>query len=65
METVETGDKYLGVRNVMHIEKRLREDQCERCRAFPERVGPRILLLESVNYFGASEYLSGRKKDES
>ena len=64
METVETGDKYLGVKNVMH-RKTLREDQCERCRAFPERVGPRILLLESVNYFGASEYPSGRKKDES
>ena len=64
METVETGDKYLGVRNVVQ-RKTLREDQCERCRAFPERVGPRILLLESVNYFGASEYPSGRKKDES
>ena len=24
-----------------------------------------ILLLESVNYLGASEYLSGRKKEES
>ena len=25
-------------------------------RAFPERVGPRILLLESVNYFGATDH---------
>ena len=25
-------------------------------RAFPKRVGPRILSLESVDYFGASEY---------
>ena len=24
-------------------------------RAFPKRVGPRILLLQSVDYFGASE----------
>ena len=49
-------------------------------RAFPERVGPRILSLESVDYFGTNEhfsenldgeanfgtreYLSGRKKEE-
>ena len=25
------------------------------CRAFRDRVGPRILLLESVDYFGTSE----------
>ena len=25
-------------------------------RAFPKRVGPRILSLESVDYFGASEH---------
>ena len=25
-------------------------------RAFPKRVGPRILLLESVDYFGTSEH---------
>ena len=31
-------------------------------RAFPERVGPRILSLESVDYFRTSDYLSGRKK---
>ena len=31
-------------------------------RAFPKRVGPRILSLESVDYFGTSELLSGRKK---
>ena len=30
----------------------------ERYRAFPERVGPRILSLESVQYFGTSEYFS-------
>ena len=32
---------------------------------FPERVGPRILSLESVDYFGTSEYFSGREKEES
>ena len=33
-----------------------------RFRAFAERVGPRILSLESVDYFGTSEHFSGRKK---
>ena len=32
------------------------------CRAFPERVGSRILLLESV---GTSDYFSGRKKKKN
>ena len=31
-------------------------------RAFPKRVGPRILSHESVDYFGTSALLSGRKK---
>ena len=31
-------------------------------RAFPERVGPRILSLESVDYFGKTDHFSGRKK---
>ena len=30
----------------------------QRCRAFREQVGPRILLLESVDYFGTSEYFT-------
>ena len=34
-------------------------------RAFPERVGPRILSLESVNYFGTTDHFSGRKKKEN
>ena len=29
-----------------------------------ERVGPRILSLESVDYLGTSEHLSGREKKE-
>ena len=33
-----------------------------RFRAFPERVGPRILSFESVEYFETSEHFSGRKK---
>ena len=28
------------------------------CRTFRERVGPRILLLESVDYFGTGECFS-------
>ena len=31
-------------------------------RAFPEWVDQQIPLLESVDYFGANEYFSGRKK---
>ena len=33
-------------------------------RAFPKRVGPRILSLESVDYFGTSEHcwVAGKKK---
>ena len=31
-------------------------------RAFPKRVGPRILSHESADYFGTSELPSGRKK---
>ena len=30
----------------------------QRCRAFREPVGPRILLLESVDYFETSEYFT-------
>ena len=30
--------------------------------AFPERVGPRILSLESVDYFGTTDHFSGQKK---
>ena len=32
-------------------------------RAFPERVGPRILSLESVDYFGTTDHFSGRNKN--
>ena len=31
-------------------------------RAFPKQVGPRILSLESVDYFGTSEHYSGKKR---
>ena len=33
-----------------------------RFRVFPEGAGPRILSLESVDYFGTTEHFSGRKK---
>ena len=42
-----------------------RIESYERRRAFPEPVGPRILSLESVNYFGTSDYSSGREKEHS
>ena len=32
-------------------------------RVFPERIGPRILSLESVDYFGTNEHYSVRKKE--
>ena len=35
-----------------------------RFRAFPERVCPRILSLESVDYFGTSEHFGVEKKEE-
>ena len=53
-ETVETGTKNRCVIEATHV--------CEeslgkiKFRAFPKRVGPRILSLESVDYFGASEH---------
>ena len=32
------------------------------CQVFSELLGPQIISLLSVDYFGASEYFSGRKK---
>ena len=32
----------------------------KRCRAFPERVSPRTLSLESIDYIGTREYFSGK-----
>ena len=34
-------------------------------RAFPERIGPRILSLESVDYFGRTDHFSVRKKEKN
>ena len=56
-ETVEAGDKNQGVR------RDLLKASCMFCEAFPKRVGPRVLSLESIDYFGTSEYFSGRKKE--
>ena len=36
-----------------------------RFRAFPERVSPRILSLESVDFFETSEHFSGREKKKN
>ena len=33
-------------------------------RAFPEQVSPRIMSLESADYFGTCEHFSGQKKKE-
>ena len=41
----------------MHVLRRKR-----RFRAFPEWFCPRILWLESVDYFGTREHLGGRRK---
>ena len=54
METVETGTKNRCVIEATYVSRRkLRKDKI---RAFPKRVGPRILSLESVDYFGTSEH---------
>ena len=58
-EIVETGDKNRGMTSDMHM-------FCEEIkRDFPERDSPRTLSLESFDYFGTTEYFSGRKKEES
>ena len=36
-----------------------------RFRAFPERVGPRTLSLESVDFFETSEHFSSREKKKT
>ena len=33
--------------------------------AFPEQVGPRILSLESVDYFGTTDHFNGQKKENN
>ena len=61
VESVEPGDRNGGVTKAMHTKRR--KYKCKRCRAFPEQVGSQFLWLESVDYFGTSEYFSGRKKE--
>ena len=54
MDTVETGTKNrCEVEATMFCEESLGKIKF---RAFPKRVGPRILLLQSADYFGTSEY---------
>ena len=53
VETVETGTKNrCEVEATMFCEESLGKIKF---RAFPKRVSPRILSLESIDYFGASE----------
>ena len=49
-EFVETGTKNRYVIKATHVLRKVK------FRAFPKRVGPRILSLESVDCFGASEH---------
>ena len=42
-----------------------KKERLMRFRAFPERVGPRILSLESVDFFETSEHFSGREKKKT
>ena len=58
-ETVETGNKNRCVTEATHVlRKKLRK---VKFRAFPKRVGQRILSLESVDYFGTSEWSKKNK----
>ena len=50
-ETVETGNKNRCATEATHVSWRKL-----RFRAFPDRVCPQILSLESVDYFGTSEH---------
>ena len=55
-EIVETEDGNCTCHGAMlYFVKKAQERLTQRCRAFQERVGSRILLLESVDYFGTSE----------
>ena len=54
MDTVETGTKNrCEVEATMFCEESLGKIKF---RAFPKRLSPRILSLESIDYFGASEH---------
>ena len=58
MET-EDGNCYLSQRHALFCEESLGKIDAEMSmQAFRERVGPRILLLECVDYFRASEYFT-------
>ena len=54
METVETGTKNRCVIEVTHVLPRSLGKI--KFRAFLRRVGPRVLSLEAVDYFGTSEH---------
>ena len=62
---VETGTRNCCVIEATHVSKESLGKI--KFRAFPKRVGPRILSLESVDYFGTSKHygtlLSGDRKN--
>ena len=60
MEIVETedGNCYLSQRHALFCEESLGR-LMQTCRAFREPVGPRILLLKSVDYFETTENFDG------
>ena len=67
-ETVETGDKSCDVTdNIFRAPCMFWEESLGNINAqdvaFPERVSPRILSFESIDYFGTSEYFGGREKN--
>ena len=67
-ETAETWDKASDLNDnifrtpCMFCEEILVKINADRCRAIPERVGRRILSLESFDYYRTSECLRGRTK---
>ena len=54
-ETVENENKNRCVIEAMHVLQRSSTGKIK-FRAFPKRVGLRILLLQSIDYFGTSEH---------
>ena len=63
VKTVETGNKSRCMTEATYVlQRKLIKDKCD-LELFPEQVGPRLILsLQSFDYFGTSEYFSGKKK---
>ena len=63
-ETMKTGDKHDWSRACFH-EESLGKIYAKDSAFLEQAAGPWIRSLESADYFGTSEHLSGRKKEES